>query len=96
MTNRPMPILHGLLRSVAIWATIRSMHIRTDVTREWLTTAQAVALLGDAFSSWTLRKAAIDGRVPHSFTPGGHMRFRTTDVLALQSRLMRSVPRISA
>lgn len=49
-----------------------------DVGREWLTLGQAAAYLGAAQS--TVRKWADDGRLPAFYTPGGHRRFRRSDL----------------
>ena len=51
-----------------------------DYGREWLTLGQAAAFLGAAQS--TLRKWADNGRLPAFYTPGGHRRFRRTDLEA--------------
>ncbi|HSK15709.1 MAG TPA: response regulator [Gaiellaceae bacterium] len=49
-----------------------------EVGREWLTLGQAAAYLGAAQS--TVRKWADDGQLPAFYTPGGHRRFRRTDL----------------
>lgn len=49
-----------------------------EVGREWLTLGQAAAYLGAAQS--TVRKWADDGRLPAFYTPGGHRRFRRSDL----------------
>jgi excisionase family DNA binding protein len=51
-----------------------------DDGREWLTLGQAAAFLGAAQS--TVRKWADGGRVPAFYTPGGHRRFRRSDLEA--------------
>jgi excisionase family DNA binding protein len=51
-----------------------------DDGREWLTLGQAAAFLGAAQS--TVRKWADSGRLPAFYTPGGHRRFRRTDLEA--------------
>ena len=51
-----------------------------DDGREWLTLGQAAAFLGAAQS--TVRKWADGGRLPAFYTPGGHRRFRRTDLEA--------------
>ncbi|HEU4450049.1 MAG TPA: response regulator [Gaiellaceae bacterium] len=48
--------------------------------REWLTLGQAAAFLGAAQS--TVRKWADGGRLRTFYTPGGHRRFRRTDLEA--------------
>src|SRR5260221_10848507 len=55
---------------------------------EWLTLGQAARVLGVAQS--TIRKWSDAGRVPAFYTPGGHRRYRRTD---LESFLDRSGPR---
>jgi excisionase family DNA binding protein len=54
---------------------------------EWLTLGQAARFLGVAQS--TIRKWSDHGRVPAFYTPGGHRRFRRSD---LESFLARSGP----
>jgi excisionase family DNA binding protein len=54
---------------------------------EWLTLGQAARFLGVAQS--TIRKWSDNGRVPAFYTPGGHRRYRRTD---LESFLDRSGP----
>src|SRR5689334_15673638 len=54
---------------------------------EWLTLGQAARFLGVAQS--TIRKWSDQGRVPAFYTPGGHRRYRRTD---LESFLDRSGP----
>jgi excisionase family DNA binding protein len=54
---------------------------------EWLTLGQAARFLGVAQS--TIRKWSDQGRVPAFYTPGGHRRFRRSD---LESFLARSGP----
>jgi excisionase family DNA binding protein len=49
-----------------------------DDGREWFTLGQAAAFLGAAQS--TVRKWADAGRVRAFYTPGGHRRFRRTDL----------------
>ena len=51
-----------------------------DDGREWLTLGQAAAFLGAAQS--TVRKWADGGRLPAFYTPGGHRRFRRSDLEA--------------
>jgi len=51
-----------------------------DDGREWLTLGQAAAFLGAAQS--TVRKWADGGRLPTFYTPGGHRRFRRSDLEA--------------
>lgn len=46
-----------------------------------LTSSQAGDLLGVTDAS--IRRYANDGKLPHQTTPGGHRRFRRSDVLAL-------------
>ena len=54
---------------------------------EWLTLGQAARFLGVAQS--TIRKWSDQGRVPAFYTPGGHRRYRRTD---LETFLDRSGP----
>src|SRR5438067_9973888 len=54
---------------------------------EWLTLGQAARFLGVAQS--TIRKWSDQGRVPAFYTPGGHRRYRRSD---LESFLDRSGP----
>ena len=54
---------------------------------EWLTLGQAARFLGVAQS--TIRKWSDNGRVPAFYTPGGHRRYRRTD---LETFLDRSGP----
>jgi excisionase family DNA binding protein len=54
---------------------------------EWLTLGQAARFLGVAQS--TIRKWSDAGRVPAFYTPGGHRRYRRTD---LETFLDRSGP----
>ena len=54
---------------------------------EWLTLGQAARFLGVAQS--TIRKWSDNGRVPAFYTPGGHRRYRRTD---LETVLDRSGP----
>src|SRR5260370_33285265 len=54
---------------------------------EWLTLGQAARFLGVAQS--TIRKWSDNGRVPAFYTPGGHRRYRRSD---LETFLDRSVP----
>src|SRR5512142_2872137 len=54
---------------------------------DWLTLGQAAKFLGVAQS--TIRKWSDQGRVPAFYTPGGHRRYRRTD---LESFLERSGP----
>jgi excisionase family DNA binding protein len=51
---------------------------------EWLTLGQAARFLGVAQS--TIRKWSDDGRVPAFYTPGGHRRYRRTDLEAFLDR----------
>ena len=51
-----------------------------DDGREWFTLGQAAAFLGAAQS--TVRKWADAGRLPAFYTPGGHRRFRRSDLEA--------------
>src|SRR4029077_14987698 len=55
---------------------------------EWLTLGQAARILGVAQS--TIRKWSDAGRVPAFYTPGGHRRYRRTD---LETFLEHSGPR---
>ena len=48
---------------------------------EWLTLGQAAKYLGVAQS--TIRKWSDQGRVPAFYTPGGHRRYRESEVRAL-------------
>ncbi|MGH3024632.1 MAG: response regulator [Gaiellaceae bacterium] len=57
-----------------------SARVQADETREWLTLGQAAAYLGAAQS--TVRKWADGGRLPTFYTPGGHRRFRRSDLEA--------------
>ncbi len=61
-----------------------------DSGQEWLTLGQAAAFLGAAQS--TVRKWADGGRVPTFYTPGGHRRFRRSDLEAFLSE-PRAAPR---
>jgi excisionase family DNA binding protein len=54
---------------------------------EWLTLGQAARFLGVAQS--TIRKWSDQGRVPAFYTPGGHRRYRRTD---LESFVEKSGP----
>src|SRR5881394_2387741 len=54
---------------------------------DWLTLGQAAKYLGVAQS--TIRKWSDQGRVPAFYTPGGHRRYRRTD---LETFLDRSGP----
>src|SRR5260221_13066662 len=54
---------------------------------EWLTLGQAARFLGVAQS--TIRKWSDNGRVPAFYTPGGHRRYRGSD---LETFLDRSGP----
>ena len=49
-----------------------------DEDRDWLTLGQAAAYLGAAQS--TVRKWADGSRLPTFYTPGGHRRFRRSDL----------------
>ena len=51
---------------------------------EWLTLGQAARFLGVAQS--TIRKWSDSGRVPAFYTPGGHRRYRRTDLEAFLDR----------
>jgi excisionase family DNA binding protein len=51
-----------------------------DEGREWVTLGQAAAFLGAAQS--TVRKWADAGLLPTFYTPGGHRRFRRSDLEA--------------
>jgi excisionase family DNA binding protein len=51
-----------------------------DSGQEWLTLGQAAAFLGAAQS--TVRKWADGERLPTFYTPGGHRRFRRSDLEA--------------
>src|SRR3954464_8460019 len=51
---------------------------------EWLTLGQAARLLGVAQS--TIRKWSDQGRVPAVYTPGGHRRYRRSDLEAFVDR----------
>jgi excisionase family DNA binding protein len=53
-------------------------------TAEWLTLGQAAKYLGVAQS--TIRKWSDLGRVPAFYTPGGHRRYRRTDLDAFLER----------
>lgn len=55
----------------------------TPVTNldDLLAPAQAAALIG--VTAETIRRYAEAGRLPHLVTPGGHRRYRRSDVLAL-------------
>jgi excisionase family DNA binding protein len=55
---------------------------------DWLTLGQAARFLGVAQS--TIRKWSDAGRVPAFYTPGGHRRFRRSD---LQEFVEASRPR---
>jgi len=61
------------------------MAMRDD--SDWLTLGQAARFLGVAQS--TIRKWSDQGRVPAFYTPGGHRRYRRTD---LETFLERSGP----
>jgi len=61
------------------------MAMRDD--SEWLTLGQAARFLGVAQS--TIRKWSDQGRVPAFYTPGGHRRYRRSD---LETFLERSGP----
>ena len=54
---------------------------------DWLTLGQAAKYLGMAQS--TIRKWSDNGRVPAFYTPGGHRRYRRSD---LETFLDRSGP----
>ena len=61
--------------------------IRDDGGRretEWLTLGQAAKFLGVAQS--TIRKWSDHGRVPTFYTPGGHRRYRRSDLEAFLAR----------
>src|ERR1700745_353016 len=51
---------------------------------DWLTLGQAASYLGVAQS--TIRKWSDLGRVPAFYTPGGHRRYRRTDLDAFLER----------
>ena len=51
---------------------------------EWLTLGQAARFLGVAQS--TIRKWSDQGRVPAFYTPGGHRRYRRSDLEAFLDR----------
>jgi excisionase family DNA binding protein len=51
---------------------------------EWLTLGQAARFLGVAQS--TIRKWSDNGRVPAFYTPGGHRRYRRSDLEAFLDR----------
>jgi excisionase family DNA binding protein len=51
---------------------------RSAVEPEWLTLGQAARFLGVAQS--TIRKWSDQGRLPAFYTPGGHRRFRRSDL----------------
>src|ERR687888_586730 len=51
---------------------------------EWLTLGQAARYLGVAQS--TIRKWSDQGRVPAFYTPGGHRRYRRSDLEAFLDR----------
>src|ERR1700675_5126367 len=51
---------------------------------EWLTLGQAARFLGVAQS--TIRKWSDNGRVPAFYTPGGHRRYRRSDLEAFLER----------
>jgi excisionase family DNA binding protein len=55
-------------------ATRRTQEIESD----WLTLGQAARFLGVAQS--TIRKWSDEGKVRAFYTPGGHRRFRRTDL----------------
>jgi excisionase family DNA binding protein len=55
-----------------------------DDGREWLTLGQAATFLGAA--QGTVRKWADGGRLPAFYTPGGHRRFRRSDLDAFLAR----------
>jgi excisionase family DNA binding protein len=57
------------------------------VEADWLTLGQAARFLGVAQS--TIRKWSDQGRVPAFYTPGGHRRFRQSD---LEAFIQRSGP----
>jgi excisionase family DNA binding protein len=58
------------------------MAFRDD--NEWLTLGQAARFLGVAQS--TIRKWSDNGRVPAFYTPGGHRRYRRSDLEAFLDR----------
>lgn len=58
------------------------MAMRDD--SEWLTVGQAARFLGVAQS--TIRKWSDESRVPAFYTPGGHRRYRRTDLEAFLAR----------
>jgi excisionase family DNA binding protein len=57
---------------------------RSAGEHEWLTLGQAARYLGVAQS--TIRKWSDDGRVPAFYTPGGHRRYRRSDLDAFLER----------
>jgi len=52
---------------------------------DWLRPAQAAALLGVAQS--TVRAWSDRGRLPAFYTPGGHRRYRRSDLVRLMGEL---------
>jgi len=63
------------------------MSYASDTARrdpEWLTLGQAARFLGVAQS--TIRKWSDQGRVPAFYTPGGHRRYRRSDLEAFLDR----------
>ena len=58
--------------------------------REWLTLGQAAKHLGVAQS--TIRKWSDNGRVPAFYTPGGHRRYRLSDLDAFLASSGGAVP----
>jgi excisionase family DNA binding protein len=57
---------------------------------QWFTLGQAASYLGVADS--TVRKWAVDGRLPAFSTPGGHRRFRLADLEAFLEELRVDQP----
>jgi excisionase family DNA binding protein len=55
-----------------------------QIEPDWLTLGQAARFLGVAQS--TIRKWSDQGRVPAFYTPGGHRRFRRSDLEAFIER----------
>jgi|GEM_PF-4401525 len=61
-----------------------SHDVSDESPREWLTTAEAVALLPDV-TVRTLQRWADNGKVPSVALPSGRRRFRRADIEALLS-----------
>ena len=64
-----------------------------DTEPDWLTLGQAAKYLGMAQS--TIRKWSDSGRLPAFYTPGGHRRYRRSDLDLFLERGGSSVPRRS-